>query len=108
MKSANAKGKGEAKFKKGTNYVTSKKQVSTVEKHVRKPSAQSRLFEYERGQQTMGSKKRPTTAAGKSVSFANHSFVNQSQFSMGGDESLSSTQAQFRHMKSMQDIKKKG
>lgn len=42
------------------------------------------------------------------MSFADQSGFYQSTLNGVADESLSSTQAQFRHMKAMEDIKKKG
>ena len=100
--------------KKGpTNYVSTKKQVVTYEKKYKpsqpkKPVAKSKLFEYEKNYKSKAAAvtKRPTTArsANKSVTFADNSV----EFSGGLDGSLSSTQAQYRHMKAMQDIKKKG
>lgn len=116
---ARQKKQGQGNKKGATNYVGSKKQVVTYEKQYRppqptKPAAKSRLFEYEKSQQKkpklIGSAvKRPTTAKkgsshNKSVTFAADASIS-AEISGGIDGSLSSTQAQYRHMKAMNDIK---
>ena len=99
------------KQKKATNFVSSKKQVVTFEKKLRppqpkKPNTKSRLFDYEKNHRSGANKVvtsgRASSSHGKTVSFADGSMDLQES------GALSSTQAQYRHLKAMDDIKKKG
>ena len=113
VKKNEAKNGGDKTQKKNTNYVSSKKQVVTYEKQqkkpaakaqAKKPNAKSRLFDYESSHQQRTFGRNASISKSKSVRFADQSVAEGIDL----EGSLSSTHAQHRQMKAMEDIKKKG